>query len=550
MIFEFGGAPVSLARKIAAAKKEAEESEGGQKFLVGVHFSTSFLFAPPERKLSKVSVRIFVKKSSDFNQKALPIGKRKTKFEVYDIINLMCGVTGIFNHPKAANLAYLMLFAIQHRGQEGAGIVSSDGKNLFLKKGVGKVGNIFEEKEIKHFLCGNAAIGHNRYSTIGHSCLENVQPIEIKHLQDQIAVCHNGNLVNAHLLRKELENHGNIFKTTVDTEIILHLIIRSSKETFLEKLIEALGKIQGAYSILILTKEKLIAVRDPLGVKPLCLGRLNGAYVLASESCAFDLIGAKYQREIEPGEILVINKKGIKSYFLPHCQYKCQKKAQCIFEYIYFARPDSIIFGIPADSIRKQLGRELAKENLTTADLVCAVPDSSNAHTIGFSQESGIPFDQIFIRNHYIGRTFIEPEQRIRNFGVKLKLNPVPSCKGKRIIVIDDSIVRGTTSEKIVRMLFSKGAKEVHYRVASPPIKFPCYFGIDTHKGELIAKQLSLEKIRKKIGATTLSYLSLQGMYQAVEKFSLSAKDFCDSCFTGKYPMPIPKAIDKFCLEK
>lgn len=457
----------------------------------------------------------------------------------------MCGIFGIYEHSEAANLTYLGLFAIQHRGQESAGIVSSNGKNLFLKKGLGKVEDVFKKKEIKYSLPGNSAIGHNRYSTTGCLCLENTQPIEIKHLQNQIAICHNGNLVNAFLLKKKLETTGNIFKTTVDTEIILHLIIKSSKKTFLEKLIEALGKIKGSYSLLILTKEKLIAVRDPFGIRPLCLGKLNNAFVLASESCAFDLIGAKYQREIKPGEILIIDKKEIKSYFLSNNQ----KKAQCIFEYIYFARPDSKVFNVVADSVKKQLGRELAKENSIKADLVCAIPDSSNSHALGYSQESGIPFDQIFIRNHYVGRTFIEPDQSIRDFGVKLKLNIVPTCKGKKIIVVDDSIVRGTTSEKIVRMLFLKGAKEVHYMVGSPPIKFPCYFGIDTHKKELIASYLSTEKIRKKIGATTLNYLSLEGMYKAIKTFNLQPKNFCDGCFTRNYPISIPKKNNKFCLE-
>ncbi|HEX8949416.1 MAG TPA: amidophosphoribosyltransferase, partial [Dissulfurispiraceae bacterium] len=378
-----------------------------------------------------------------------------------------CGIFGVYDHPEAANLTYLGLYALQHRGQEGAGICSSDGRSLFLEKSIGLVADIFSEKRLKR-LPGNIAIGHNRYSTAGGGGLKNVQPLVANYSLGTIAVAHNGNLVNAELLRGKLEAEGAIFQSTSDSEVILHLIARSKNEDPYERIAEALRKVSGAFSLLFLREDEIIAVRDPFGVRPLSLGKVDGAYVIASETCAFDLIGAEYERDVEPGEMIVINRNGLRSIKT----LQGPRKAFCIFEFIYFARPDSYIFNhICVNSKRKELGRQLARESMVGADIVIPVPDSGVPAAIGFAEEAGVPFDFGLIRNHYIGRTFIEPKQSIRHFGVKIKLNPVRDLlQGKRVVVVDDSIVRGTTSKKIVKMIREVGgAKEVHMRICSPP---------------------------------------------------------------------------------
>ncbi|MEK7238649.1 MAG: amidophosphoribosyltransferase, partial [Nitrospirota bacterium] len=418
-----------------------------------------------------------------------------------------CGVVGVYGHPEASNLAYLGLHALQHRGQEGAGICSSDGRHLYIEKSMGLVADIFSEKRLKR-LPGTIAIGHNRYSTAGSSVLKNVQPIMVNFSLGSLAIAHNGNLVNALELKKELESKGAIFQSTSDSEVIVHLIANSNAGGFYERIIDALSKLYGAFSLLMMTENELIAVRDPYGFRPLSIGEHDGAYVIASETCAFDLIGAAYIRDIEPGEMVIINDKGIRSIKPLYSQ----KHAFCIFEFIYFSRPDSYIFGNQnVNDIRKNLGRQLARENPIDADLVIPVPDSGVPAALGYAEESGIPFDFGLIRNHYVGRTFIEPKQAIRHFGVKLKLNPVRKLlEGKRVIVVDDSIVRGTTSKKIVKMLKEGGrAKEVHLRISSPPTIGPCFYGIDTPtRKELIASTHTVEEIKKYITADSLCYLS------------------------------------------
>lgn len=449
-----------------------------------------------------------------------------------------CAVFGIYGHKEAANFTYLGLYALQHRGQEGSGIVSADGHNLHVAKGMGLVADIFSNKEIKR-LKGNKAIGHNRYSTTGDSHLRNVQPLTVNYAFGNLALAHNGNLTNAQMLRSELEAYGSIFQSDSDSEVIVHLIAHSKGEKFLNRLIEALSLVRGAYSIVVLTDQELIAVRDPYGFRPLCLGRYKDAWVIASESCAFDLIGAEFVREVEPGELLVINEKGLNSHrpFLSP-----DHPAQCLFEYVYFARPDSKIFGNYAVyPVRKALGRELAKEAPVQADVIIPVPDSGVPAALGYAEGSGIPFDIGLTRNHYVGRTFIEPEQSIRHFGVKLKLNAVPDIlEGKRVVVIDDSIVRGTTSRKIVKLIRKAGAKEIHFRVSSPPTIAPCFYGIDTpSQKELIASSHQIEEIRKYITADTLAYLSLKGMLNAVPG---SNDNYCHACFTEEYPIAFTRA--------
>lgn len=443
-----------------------------------------------------------------------------------------CGIIGVYGHPEAANLAYLGLYALQHRGQEGAGICSSDGKRLFLEKSMGLVADIFSEKRLRR-LPGYIAIGHNRYSTTGSSVLRNVQPIVVNFALGSIAIAHNGNLINAVELRSFLENKGAIFQSTSDSEVILHLIAHSKGSTLYERIMHVAKQISGAFSVLILNEKELIALRDPYGVRPLSLGTKNGAYVLASETCAFDLIDVTYLRDIEPGEMLIINENGLSSFKLP----SSPKKAFCIFEFIYFSRPDSNIFGgSNVNEIRKKLGRQLAVESHAEADLVIPVPDSGVPAAIGFAEKSNIPFDFGLIRNHYVGRTFIEPKDRIRGFGVKLKLNPVKRLlEGKRVAVVDDSIVRGTTSKRIVKMLKEVGgAKEVHLRISSPPTISPCFYGIDTPtRSELIASTHSVEDIRKYLEADSLAYLSLDGLKKTVPDFH----NYCVACFDGNYPI-------------
>ncbi len=441
-----------------------------------------------------------------------------------------CGVFGIFNHSEAAHMTYLGLYALQHRGQEGAGIVSWDGKQFRVEKGLGLVNDVFKEQHLQR-LSGKRAIGHVRYSTCGDDILKNVQPFVVTLAQHQLAIAHNGNLTNAVRLKRLLEQTGSIFQTTSDTEIILHLIARSQKSELTDRIIEALTQAKGAFSLLFLSEKYLIAVRDPFGFRPLCLGDLGGAPVVSSETAAFDLIGAKFLREIEPGEMVVIDESGVQRLkpFAP------SQVKQCIFEHIYFSRPDSIVFGSNVYEMRKALGRQLAIEKPAPSDIVVPVPDSGVPAAIGYAEEAKIPFQMGIIRNHYIGRTFIEPEQSIRNFGVKIKLNPIREVlEGKSVALIDDSIVRGTTSRKIVQMLRQHGAREVHLRISSPPTIGPCFYGIDTPtKSELIASLKSMAEIRDFIGADSLGYLSLEGLLHVEPQ----KKNFCTACFDDRYPL-------------
>lgn len=445
----------------------------------------------------------------------------------------MCGIFGVYNHPEASNLTYLGLYALQHRGQESSGIASSDGKELYHYRQMGLVSEVYTKEIIKR-LAGRSAIGHVRYSTTGSSELKNAQPFLVNYSNGYVAIAHNGNLTNAYLIRSELESKGSIFQSSMDTEVIIHLIAHSKEKTLIGKTIQALGQIEGAYSLLILTEKEMIAARDPLGFRPLILGKLKEAYVIASETCAFDLIGAKFVREIEPGEIILINEDGIKSIK----PFPKKEPKQCIFEFIYFSRPDSFIFNHNVYYIRKSFGAQLAREAPASADMVIPIPDSGFPAALGYASQSKLPIELGMIRNHYVGRTFIEPEQKIRHFGVKIKLNPVKQLlSGKKIIVVDDSIVRGTTSRKIIKMFRNAGVKEINVRISSPPIISPCYFGIDTpRKSELIASSHDLKEIRRFISATTLYYLSLDGL----KKCMRDEKDyFCYACFTGDYPIPV-----------
>ena len=452
---------------------------------------------------------------------------------MFDKFHEECGVFGIYGHPDAANLTYLGLYALQHRGQESAGIVSSDGKQLYGQKAMGLVADIFVEERIKKLL-GYAAIGHNRYSTTGESIAVNIQPILVNFALGTLAIAHNGNLVNAGILKDELEAYGSIFQSTMDSEVIIHLIAQSRMATMHERIVDALSHVQGSYSLLLITENELIAVRDPHGFRPLSLAELDGAYVVASETCAFDLIEATYIREIAPGEMVVINSKGIQSSF----PFKKADPSHCIFEFIYFARPDSMVFGQNVYSIRTEFGRQLARETKVAADVVIPVPDSGVPAALGYAEEAGIPFDTGLIRNHYVGRTFIEPRQSIRHFGVKIKLNPVrDAIKGKRVVVVDDSIVRGTTSKKIIKMIRNAGATEIHMRISSPPTSYPCFYGIDTPtRQELIASSHSIEEIRKYITADTLGYISMDGIQKVVPY----RMNYCAACFDGAYPVPFP----------
>ena len=454
-----------------------------------------------------------------------------------------CGLIGIWNNKEAANLAYLGLYAQQHRGQEGAGIVSLDQKNGAFNayRGLGLVSDVFSNFDFKN-LPGSSAIGHVRYTTAGGHLLSNVQPFFAEIAPGKVALAHNGNLINSSDLHEELISDGAIFATSSDTEAILHLLARTKKKIMrVEAVISALQQVKGAFSLLILFDDRMFAIRDPNGFRPLCLGKLDDGLVVASETCAFDLLDAEYIRDIEPGEVLEITKDGdTKSYF----PFGVSKESPCIFEYVYFARPDSDIFGKNVYKLRQNMGRELAKESAVEADLVIPVPDSGVPAALGYSQESGIPFEYGLIRNHYVGRTFIEPKQSIRDFGVKIKLNPNPELlKDKRVVVVDDSIVRGTTSRKLVKMLKQAGAKEVHMRISAPPTKEPCYYGIDTpQKKELIAAQNSLEEIKEYLSTESIAYLSLDGLYKAVN--STEGK-FCDACFTGNYPIGTGKKKTK-----
>lgn len=444
-----------------------------------------------------------------------------------------CAIFGIYNCPDAANFTYLGLYSLQHRGQESSGIVSTDGEHLYRYAGMGLVSNIFTESKMRE-LQGNIAIGHNRYSTTGASFLRNAQPLRVESHLGPISLAHNGNLVNSWELRNRMEKTGSIFQTTIDSEVIVHLMAKSGESNLLDALGVALREIKGAYSLLILTPRYLIAIRDPNGFRPLVMGeRSDGSIVFASETCAFDITETKYIRDVEPGEMVVVDHTGTKSYF----PFGEAKPSLCIFEYIYFARPDSYIFNDSVYRVRKQLGKYLAKELPVEADVVVPVPDSANIAAIGYSEESGIPYENGLIRSHYIGRTFIEPDQKIRDFGAKIKYNIVKEVvNGKRVVIVDDSIMRGTTSRKIIKMLRLAGAKEVHMRISAPPTVSPCYYGIDipTHK-ELIAATHTLDEIKRYLRVDSLAYLTVESMHQAVKDHK--GGGFCDACFTGNYPV-------------
>ena len=455
-----------------------------------------------------------------------------------------CGVFAVYGIKEAARVAFFGLFALQHRGQESAGINTADGCQVWGHKGMGLASEVFRE-EILSTLPGHMAIGHVRYSTTGSSVLSNAQPFLVHHADDYYALGHNGNLINAQALRSELEDRGSIFQSTMDSEVIIHLMARHLKNGIDEAITKALLKVQGAYSIVMLTKDKVIAARDPQGFRPLSLGQINGGWVIASETCAFDLVGAQYLRDVKPGEILIIDQKGLKS-LTPYPQVK---PAHCIFELIYFARPDSQVFGQNVYMCRKRLGHNLAKEYRPEVDLVMPFPDSGNYAALGYAEESGIPFEMGMIRNHYIGRTFIQPSQPMRDFGVRVKLNPVkPLLENKKVLIVEDSIIRGTTSRNRVQNLKGIGIKELHMVISCPPTIYPCPYGIDfSSKGELIAAVKENEKaIADFIGLDSLHYLTVEGMLKAT---GMGKDCFCLACYTGDYPIAPPEKIDKFCME-
>ncbi len=457
---------------------------------------------------------------------------------MFDKFREECGVFGIYGHEEAARLTYLGLYALQHRGQESAGIVSSDGSRLLVEIGMGHVSDIFKEDNLARLL-GNSAIGHVRYSTAGKVSINEAQPFSVKCSFGQIALCHNGNLPDATDARLELEREGAIFSSTSDTEVVLHRIARSRAGSLVDAIIEALGRDEGAFSMLFATPDCLIAVRDPRGFRPLCMGELDGATVFASETCAFDLIGAQYLRDVEPGEIVVVDGSGVRSLH----PFAAKPTTHCIFEHVYFSRPDSVVFGRSVNKSRHLLGRYLARECPADADIVVPVPDSGVAAAIGYAAESGLKFRFGLMRNHYIGRTFIEPRSQIRHFGVKIKLNPVRDLiEGRRVVLIDDSIVRGTTSQKIVKMMRDAGAREVHMRISCPPTIAPCYYGVDTPtREELIASQHSVDEICKFLGADSLGYLSLKGLLEAVG--DPNDARFCTACYTGRYPTQLGSKV-------
>ncbi|HEX6851694.1 MAG TPA: amidophosphoribosyltransferase [Candidatus Polarisedimenticolaceae bacterium] len=446
----------------------------------------------------------------------------------------MCGIVGVFGHPEAAKLAYLGLYALQHRGQESGGIVTADGRVLHRRGGMGYVSDIFS-REVMEALPGPHAIGHVRYSTAGDSNPANAQPFLMQHHRGPIAVGHNGNLVDASQLKSELEADGAIFQTTTDTEVLLHLIARSREPDVVDAIVHAVRQVRGAYSLVFLVPGRLIAVRDPLGFRPLVLGKVDGAFVVTSETCALDLLGAEFVRELDRGEVLVIDVAGAHSFRpLPP-----SRPAGCAFEHVYFSRPDSVVFGRPVQATRRRMGAQLWKEHPADADIVVPVPDSGVVAALGYATAAKLPFETGLVRNHYVGRTFIQPSQQIRNFGVRVKLNPVrEALEGKRVALIDDSIVRGTTSRKIVQMCRDAGAKAVHVRISCPPTVGPCYYGIDTpRQDELIAARHSVEEIRAFIGADSLGYLSLDGLMACLEGDDAS---FCTACWTGRHPVPLP----------
>ena len=446
-----------------------------------------------------------------------------------------CGVFGIYGHAEAANHTYLGLYALQHRGQESGGIVTSDGERLHAHRTMGHVADGFDEGTLAR-LAGTSAIGHVRYSTAGASGRVNAQPFLIDCAHGEIAIAHNGNLVNAQELRDRLVSQGSIFQSTSDTEVLLHLYARSQAESVEQALIESVTQAQGAFSLVLLTKDKLIAVRDPHGFRPLTLGRLGSAYVVCSETCALDLIDATWVRDVEPGEMIVVGPDGIQTFH----PFPPAPSAHCVFEHVYFARPDSYVFGQSVNEVRTAFGRRLAREQPAIADVVVPIPDSGVCAATGFSAESGLPLQMGLIRNHYVGRTFIEPHQSIRHFGVRVKLNPVRSIlQGRRVVLVDDSIVRGTTSRKIVKMVRAAGATEVHMRISCPPTISPCFYGVDTpRRSELIAATHTIDEIRRYIGADSLGYISVEGLLDAVGPTKTA---YCTSCYTGRYPVAFPR---------
>ena len=457
-------------------------------------------------------------------------------------INEKCGVFGIYGHKEASTITYHGLFALQHRGQESSGIVSTDGKLSYKHLGMGLVADIFSEPKVLDELKGHIAIGHNRYSTTGASKIANIQPLVFNLFDYQIAISHNGNLVNTTSLRNKLMEEGTIFQTTTDTELIIHLIAKSKSKKMEDKIRDAVNTVSGAYSMVLMTEKQLIAVRDPYGFRPLCVGKLGDCYVFASESCAFDLIEAKYIRDVNPGEIIIIDEDGLHSHEgESHPKY-------CIFEYVYFSRPDSRVFGEFVDKTRRQLGKNLADEADVDADIVISVPDSSNTTALGYASRSGKKFEIGLIRNHYVGRTFINPRQSQRDFGVKIKFNTVGGVlKDKKVIIVDDSIVRGTTLKKLTRLIRDAGAKEIHVRISSPPIKHPCYYGLDfPSTDELIAGKMSVDEIKEYLGVDSLHYLSTEKMLGATNK---DPSEFCSACFTGDYPIKINEEQDKEIFE-
>jgi len=455
-----------------------------------------------------------------------------------------CGIFGIYGHPQAARITFFGLFALQHRGQESVGIKAGDGCQIIGHKGMGLVSEVFNDERLEK-LPGHLAIGHVRYSTTGSSVLSNAQPFLFHHAGEHYAIGHNGNLINAQAIRAELEDRGSIFQSTMDTEVIVHLMAAELKNGFESALIHALSRVEGAYSLVMLTRNQMIAARDPRGFRPLALGSLNGGWVVASETCAFDLVGAQYIRDVKPGEIVIIGEDGLKS-LMP---FPAVKPAHCIFELIYFARPDSQIFGDNVYLCRKRLGHQLAREYAPSVDLVMPFPDSGNYAALGYAEESGIPFEMGMIRNHYVGRTFILPKQTVRDFGVRVKLNPVrPLIANKKVLIVEDSIIRGTTSRNRVRNLRENGVKEVHMAVSCPPTSNPCHYGIDfSSKGELIAAQMGdVKTIADFIGLDSLHYLSIEGMVAAT---GMPSDSFCLACYSGDYPIKPPDNIGKYCLE-
>ena len=456
-----------------------------------------------------------------------------------------CGIFGIFGHANAAELTYYGLFALQHRGQESAGIVACDGNKFRVHRGMGLVPQVFDGKTL-HNLVGSMAIGHTRYSTMGSSHVRNAQPLTVDCARGQIAIAHNGNLTNAAQLRDELERHGSIFQTTVDSEIILHLMAQPGVAGQESTLVQAVRRIEGAYSLVVMTEQELIGVRDPHGFRPLSIGRVGDAYVLASETCAFDLIHADFVRDVEPGEIVLIGKEGLRSV---QAFPEQQRRALCIFEFVYFARPDSLLSGRSVYQARVEMGRELARENPVAADIVVPVPDSGNCAALGYSLESGIPFEMAFVRNHYVGRSFLQPSQLIRDFDVRVKLNLIRELvRGKRVIIVDDSIVRGTTCKARVNNLKEAGATEVHVMVSCPPHMNPCVYGIDfPDRGKLMAANYSHDEIQQYLNADSLYYLTQEGMVKAT---GLPAQGFCMACYDGRYPVPYDPVLDKHIIER